>query len=142
MSVVAPPPPAPEMASRGFGVSRHRLPKSRRLRFNRQFRDAYAQERSAHGRYMVLFLRTAPDAASRLGVVASRRVGNSPERARAKRRLRELFRLHYPSPAPTPDDVVLVARRPVLDAPWPALVAEFSRLLSRAAATPSPSPAP
>ena len=91
---------------------------------------------------MVLFLRSAPDAASRLGVVASKRVGCSPERARAKRRLREAFRLHFPTPPPCDDDVVLVARRPILDAPWPTVVSEFLRLLSRAVATPSPSPAP
>lgn len=117
----------------------HRLPRSRRLQANRHFREAYAQERSAHGRCMVVFLRAAPDAASRVGVVASKRVGGSPDRARAKRRLRELFRLHYPQPPATPDDVVLVARRPILDAPWPAIVAEFSRLLRRAAAVPPPS---
>ena len=80
---------------------------------------------------MVLFRRTAPDAARRLGVVASRKVGNAVERARAKRRLREAFRLNRHR-LTGPDDIVLVARRSLLTAPWPTVVEELLTLAAKA----------
>lgn len=78
---------------------------------------------------MVMFLRDAPDSSARLGVVASKRVGNAVERARAKRRLREVFRLNrHLLPPDFRADVVLVARRAVLDAPWARVVGDFAWL--------------
>ena len=46
---------------------------------------------------------------SRLGVVASRRVGNAVIRARAKRLMREIYRKHAPG-FQLPVDMVMVAR--------------------------------
>jgi len=52
----------------------------------------------------------APGPAARLGVVASRAaVGNAVRRARAKRRLREVFR-HHQELVPAGHDLLLVAR--------------------------------
>jgi ribonuclease P protein component len=53
---------------------------------------------------------TSKHTPARLGVVASRSaVGNSPQRARAKRRLREVFRAHQKL-VPPGYDLLLVAR--------------------------------
>lgn len=53
---------------------------------------------------------TSKTTPARLGVVASRSaVGNSPQRARAKRRLREVFRAHQKL-VPPGYDLLLVAR--------------------------------
>ena len=112
--------------------ARPTLRRAQRLRHDRQFREAYAKSAPLRGRHMVLFLRDAPDSSARLGVVASRKVGNAVERARAKRRLREVFRLnrHLLPPGFRPD-IVLVARRSILSAPWPRLVADYAALVSR-----------
>ena len=123
--------PASPENRRAFCV-RATLGPKQRLRSNTQFQEAYAQNRRWHGRLMVLFLRSGPDASRRLGVVASKRVGNAVERARAKRRLREAFRRHRALFPQGHDDVVLVARRPILSAPWPDVVAELLRLAARA----------
>ena len=84
---------------------------------------------------MVLFLRSGPDASLRLGVVASKKVGNAPERARAKRRLREAFRRNR-GRFVSSDDVVLVARRSLLAAPWADVVSELLKLAAQAGLTP------
>jgi ribonuclease P protein component len=80
---------------------------------------------------MVLWLRQGPGAALRLGVVASRKVGGAVQRARAKRRLREVFRLHRPRMSGEAD-VVLVARAAILTASWEEVGAELRRLAARA----------
>ena len=115
---------------------RETLGPKQRLRRTAQFQETYDQNRRWHGRFMVLFLRAAPDASLRLGVVASKKVGNAPERARAKRRLREAFRRQRAEFAGRTDDVVLVARRSILDAPWDAVVAELRKLAAQAGLTP------
>lgn len=104
-----------------------RLRKWQRLRKASEFREAYAQGRSYPGRYMVLWLRSAPDARLRLGVVAGRSIGSSVERNRARRRLRELYRrLRYRFMGDV--DIILVARRPILEAHWDELTEELLRL--------------
>lgn len=130
--------PASPEKRRAFCV-RATLGRKQRLRHTAQFQQAYDQDRRWHGRFMVLFLRSAPEASLRLGVVASKKVGNAPERARAKRRLREAFRRQRAGFAGT-DDVVLVARRSILAAPWDAVVAELRKLAAQAGLTPPPAP--
>lgn len=136
------PSPAPPSADGNCQLSaRETLGPRQRLRHTTDFRDAYDQNRRWHGRYMVLFLRAAPDASRRLGVVASKRVGNAVERARAKRRLREAFRRQRTTlSAPFSDDVVLVARRSILSAPWPDVVADLLHLARQAGLIPPATP--
>lgn len=130
-------PPSQE-PGRAFCV-RETFGRKQRLLHPSQFEETYAQNRRWHGRFMVLFLRSAPDASLRLGVVASKKVGNAPERARAKRRLREAFRRHRAAFSARTEDVVLVARRSILAAPWNEVVAELLKLAAQAGLTP---PAP
>lgn len=103
--------------------------KAGRLLRNEDFREAYDQNHSWHGRYFVLFVRRAEDACGRLGVVASKKVGNAVARSRAKRRLRELFRRHPEAFAALGGDVVLVARKAILKVKWSVLVLELARML-------------
>ena len=84
----ATPPETQDMAS-DFG-----LPRSRRM-WPALYRDAFALERSIPGRFLVLWLRIAPDADRRMGVVTSRRtLPAAVTRNRARRLLREAFRLN------------------------------------------------
>jgi len=66
---------------------------------------------------MILWLRRGEDAALRLGVVASRKTGNAVARNRAKRRLREVFRLNRHRFHGNVD-IILIARRAILQATW------------------------
>jgi ribonuclease P protein component len=60
-------------------------------------------------RHLLLLLALGRDRAPRLGVVASRKVGPSVVRNRAKRLVREAFRLH-PEVFPRGLDVVIIVR--------------------------------
>lgn len=115
-----------------MAVSGNKFPKRLRVRTNKEFRQAYEQDCAAHGRWMVVFRREGAGAGFRLGVVASRKVGGSPERARAKRRLREAYRLNRRLFEPEQGDVIVVARRGAVTSSWPKLVAEFVQLARKA----------
>ena len=67
---------------------------------------------------------------ARIGLTVTNKTGNSPERNRMRRRLREVLRL---SPLPYQDtyDYVIIARRGVLSLPFPELEAELARALRR-----------
>jgi ribonuclease P protein component len=70
---------------------------------------------------------TAP--AARLGIAASRRIGGAVVRNRAKRRIREVFRLVEWQPAV---DVVVTPRRELIDAPFDHVRDELVSLVAQA----------
>jgi len=94
---------------------RFTLGKSERLIRSADFREAYDQDRKQVGKFVVLWQRNANDASNRLGVVASKKVGNAVHRNRAKRKIREVFRLNRHL-LNTTDDIVIVARKTINEA--------------------------
>jgi ribonuclease P protein component len=81
---------------------------------------------------MVVFA-LASEAGGRLGVTASRKIGNAVRRARCKRRLRELYRLHPGVGVAESIDLVVNVRRSCGQAPWSTLVRDFDDCLQRVA---------
>jgi ribonuclease P protein component len=76
---------------------------------------------------MVLFgIERDLDEGSRLGVTVTRRVGCAVVRARAKRRLRELFRQRFRGKG-RPFDLVINAREGCASESWRQLEDEFER---------------
>ena len=107
------------------------LKRSQRLTRSALFRQTYAQGRRWIGRFMVLWLRSGEGASLRLGVVASRKVGNAVARARAKRLLREAYRRNRFRMA-GPFDVVIVARHDILAALRDDIESELLKLAKSA----------
>ena len=108
------------------------LSKKQRIGKASLFREAFAQKRSCVGRFMVLWLREGKGASLRLGVVSSKKVSSrAVDRNRARRILRELFRQHR-STFRGAVDVVIIARRRILDASHADVEAELLRLAGKA----------
>lgn len=107
------------------------LRKHDRLKRRAEFEDAYKNGKRLFERHFVAFVLTKRDGPLRLGVVASRRVGNSVERCRAKRLLREVFRNNRPAEA-VAADVVLVARSSMTEASYGEVEKAYARTVSRA----------
>ncbi len=103
--------------------------RSFRLIHNRDFQRVFEQGRSIAGRLMVIWVgEGARDL--RLGVVASKRTfRRAVDRNRAKRLLREAFRLERDG-IEGAADLVIVARRRILDAGVITVRQEFCRLVS------------
>jgi ribonuclease P protein component len=99
------------------------------IRQRAEFQQVYDRGRKHQGRFMLVF--TLPrdgQQPARLGIAATRKLGKAVERNRAKRLVRELFRRH---PAPPGVDIVVVPRRPLIDASYASLEAEYVATLGR-----------
>ena len=68
---------------------------------------------------------------SRVGVIASAKIGNAPERNRAKRLMREVFRLHQHEFA-KPLELVLVARQSIAGKTFAEVENTFLTILRKA----------
>lgn len=114
-------------------------PTERAMRFSREqhlrrAKDFASLRNAAFRRDCGVFIASAQlnpqpavPAVPRLGVIASRRVGNAVARNRAKRRLRAVFRLGQ-NTLPADCDLVLVARKSTLTADFALLSARFAAL--------------
>lgn len=112
-------------------TSRHRLSRKQRLTASRLLLETFEQNRRFAGHLMVMLIRNGDDASLRLGVVAGRTIGGSVERHRAKRRLREAFRLNRHL-LRGKCDVVLMARNKLIKAPWDKVQSELIELAGKA----------
>lgn len=87
-----------------------RLSRCQRIPESRLFRETFNAGKRYVGRYFVMWLRYAEDACLRLAVIVSKRTfRRSVDRSRAKRLLREAFRLNRHR-LQGKVDVILVAR--------------------------------
>jgi len=100
------------------------------IKKNHEFRRMYSKGRSAVTPYLVVYCRPSRLDHNRLGVTVSTKLGGAVVRNRARRRLRELFRLAQPR-MKQGYDVVLVARSRSVGAPYQKLSAAFDRALDQ-----------
>ncbi len=109
-------------------VVRATLPKALRLLKSAEFRQAFDGGPQWPSRTLVLWVRREADARGRVGVVASKRTfRRSVDRNRARRLLREAFRRHRHE-LRSDVDVVLLARRRILEARAPDIERDLLRV--------------
>lgn len=104
------------------------LSRIERVRRRAEYQAIYDRGQKWHGRYLTLFTLGNPASVGRLGIAATRKLGNAVKRNRAKRLIREVFRRNKLAPG---FDVVVVPKRELLDASLSALEAEFRSILER-----------
>ena len=97
------------------------------LKKNHEFRRLYHKGASAVGNGMVLYARKNRLGSNRIGFTVSVKLGNAVIRNRARRRLREVYRLQLPN-MKSGWDIVVVARSRCLTMPWKNLNATFEHL--------------
>ncbi|MGI6212166.1 MAG: ribonuclease P protein component [Anaerovoracaceae bacterium] len=85
------------------------------LRNQKDFDAVYRKGKSAANRYIVIFYRKNRLGYTRTGYLASKKIGNSVMRNRARRLMKEAFRT---SGLTLPDgyDFVIIARKPITEA--------------------------
>ena len=118
-----------------------------RLKQRADFLAAMAGAKAPAGGFVLQARDRHEDGPVRVGFTCSKKVGNSVERNRVRRRLREVVRLAPPERMRRGYDYVLIGRSTALNMPFSRLVEDFERVLARVhtsrpnSAGPSTSPA-
>ncbi len=106
-----------------------RLLRDEHIRRRPDFQQAYTSGRRLGGRFMTVFVMANRLEVGRLGIAATRKLGDAVRRNRAKRLVRELYRRNKIAPGL---DLVVIPRREMFDADYGRLEADFRSLLRRA----------
>ncbi|MEO5804120.1 MAG: ribonuclease P protein component, partial [Verrucomicrobiota bacterium] len=108
------------------------FPRSSRIKLGRDFLQAKIKgERVVCGCLIANWFLLPENSPMRLGVVTSRKIGNAVKRSRARRLLRESFRLHQHD-VKQPVDLVLVARNSIVGKSFGEVEQDFLRALGKA----------
>jgi ribonuclease P protein component len=110
-----------------------RFTKARRVRRRGEFKRVFDLALRAKGRYVTVLIAPNTEGRTRLGIVASRRLGDAVRRNRAKRLIREVFRQSPHLPARQGFDVVVIPRRELFDAPYLSLESDLRGAVRRCA---------
>jgi ribonuclease P protein component len=98
-----------------------------RLRQRADFLAAATGGRAPVSGFVLQALDRREDGPVRVGFTVSKKVGNSPERSRVRRRLREMVRLAPRAQMRAGHDYVLIGRRAALNLPFDRLAQDFTR---------------
>ena len=113
------------------------IPEAHRLRTSREHAAVKQGGRALRARHCLVVVLARPGEPSKVGFVASRRgVGGAVQRNRARRRLREIVRRHWPEMTREGLWLLFVPFRTLLAAAHTELVADVERLLRESGAWP------
>ena len=108
------------------------FPRSRRLLAHKLFQKIFDEGGEVVGRSVIVWISRAESSGQRLGVVATKRTfHDAVDRNRAKRLIRESFRLMQNELIEEPWDMVVLARRRILSVKQPEVQKELCKLCRR-----------
>ena len=105
------------------------LPPARRIRRRGEFQRVFDAGRRAHGRHLTIIAAPAPGPHSRLGIVASKKLGGAVVRNRAKRLIRQVFRTEAGPGSPA--DLVIIPKTSALEVVIAELATDYKTTLRR-----------
>ena len=108
-----------------------KFPKTDRILKRDLFRRVYEEGRKIQARHFTAFVLPNSGGQSRIGITATRKMGNSVERNRARRLVREVFRKNKWL-VPRGVDIVINVKRPLVEAHYRDLEGDFITFLERA----------
>lgn len=111
----------------------HGFSKAQRVRRKAEFQQVFESGLRVPSRYFTMLVAQRSGNTARLGIVASRKLGDAVRRNRAKRLIREVFRLNRPVQAGGVD-LVVIPRRELFEAPLSELEKDFRGAWRRAVA--------
>ncbi|HLG14132.1 MAG TPA: ribonuclease P protein component [Blastocatellia bacterium] len=100
------------------------FPKSDRILKRDAFVRTYAKGRKVQARYFTAFVLPNPGGKPRIGITTTRKIGNSVERNRARRLVREVFRKNKWL-VPSGVDIVINVKKPLSKLVYPDLESDF-----------------
>src|SRR5829696_1585619 len=107
------------------------FPRQRRIRKRAEFGTVFERGQRIHGRFFTFLLLPRSLPGSRLGIVASRKIGGAVQRNRAKRLIREMFRTEVRLASPIAVDLVVIPRRELVAAEFAAAAQDFRNTIRR-----------
>lgn len=125
---------SPDCASPRLDTASRQFGKSRRLRRRPEFQKVFDGGQRIRGRFLTLLFATSQTSTSRLGIVASRKLGDSVRRNRAKRLIREIFRRTPQPDGLTGVDIVVIPRVELFGAAYANLEEDYRSAYARAVA--------
>jgi ribonuclease P protein component len=107
---------------------RRAFPRAQHIRRRAEFQAVYESGERVRARLMTVVARGNDGLVSRLGIAATRKLGDAVTRNRAKRLVREAFRL---AGVPAGLDIVVIPRLDMLHAEFRTVEAEFRYAVRR-----------
>jgi ribonuclease P protein component len=120
--------------SPGSDVAPRPFDRSRRLRRRAEFQKVFDSGQRIRGRFITILVASGQASRARLGIVASRKLGDAVRRNRAKRLIREIFRKSAQLDDSRGVDVVVIPRVELFDASYLSLQEDFRGVLARGVA--------
>ncbi len=108
-------------------MGEHSFGKAERIRKRRDYLSIYRQGERLYSEHFIVVVRRNQDGVKRLGITASKKVGNAARRNRVKRLIREFFRRNKRIFRDS-QDMVVIAKRAVPRLSYDDVCGELGRL--------------
>jgi len=106
------------------------FPKTNRILNRGTFRRVYDRGKKYQARYFTAFVLASPGTEPRIGITVTRKIGNSVQRNRSRRLVREVFRKNKWR-VPPGIDIVINVKRELSEAGYESLERDFLAFLEK-----------